>query len=188
MRAVLASDKSKNLAGTLIFIIFTFIAIYKFSVGFELFFALLVIREMLVAYFLFTRYPGVVKIPIWQNVIAYVSSAVPLTYFSPDLDLSIGYMISGKILMIIGFTLSTLALIDLGRSFGVSPQKRGKTVRNGTYKFLKHPMYVGYMVMEIGMVAMNFDQNIAIFVVSLSLYLTRISLENAVLKNPQPTP
>lgn len=48
-----------------------------------------------------------------------------------------------------GFALSVLAKLSLRRSFGLVPANRG-VKSNGMYRFVRHPMYMGYMISHIG--------------------------------------
>lgn len=56
---------------------------------------------------------------------------------------------AGKILVIIGAVLSLAGLLSLGRSFGVRPAMRGLATR-GTYRFVRHPLYLAYVIQDIG--------------------------------------
>jgi hypothetical protein len=69
-------------------------------------------------------------------------------------------------------------LIALGNSFGVSPAKR-PYVQQGPYKYLKHPIYIGYFLSELSVILLNFSEyNVIIFLISTALYFYRAILEN----------
>ena len=55
----------------------------------------------------------------------------------------------GTVLIMCGALLSILSLSVLGRRFGVRPALRGLAVR-GTYGFVRHPMYLGYVLGDVG--------------------------------------
>jgi protein-S-isoprenylcysteine O-methyltransferase Ste14 len=55
----------------------------------------------------------------------------------------------GFVLVIIGATLSLLGLISLGRFFGVRPAMRGLATQ-GMYRVVRHPIYMAYLVQDIG--------------------------------------
>jgi len=69
-----------------------------------------------------------------------------------------------------------LALIELGRSFGVTPANRGK-ISTGVYEFSNHPMYLGYAISEFGVLILN-PLNILIYIISIRLYIFRSKKEN----------
>ena len=52
-------------------------------------------------------------------------------------------------LMIAGFAIQMSAKFTLRRSFGVVPANRGVKV-GGPYRFVRHPMYAGYLMTQVG--------------------------------------
>lgn len=50
-----------------------------------------------------------------------------------------------------GFALSVLAKLSLRRSFGIVPANRG-VKSDGMYRFVRHPMYMGYMISHLGFI------------------------------------
>ena len=56
----------------------------------------------------------------------------------------------GLFISIIGLLLWIISLLNLGRSFGVLPQKQ-KKIRKGLYKYLSHPMYIGIYITFLGL-------------------------------------
>jgi len=137
-------------------------------------------RDVLAAGFLLTRRPSVgAKVTGTRGrglaMLAYVSSAIPLFYFGPVGEVSPGLRLASDFLIIGGYALATLALIELGRSFGVSPANRG-WVASGVYRWTSHPMYVGYAMAELGLVFLN-QWNAGIFVISSGLYFFRATVE-----------
>lgn len=55
----------------------------------------------------------------------------------------------GLALVITGAFLSLAGLISLGRFFGVRPAMRGLATR-GSYRMVRHPLYMAYVVQDIG--------------------------------------
>jgi protein-S-isoprenylcysteine O-methyltransferase Ste14 len=55
----------------------------------------------------------------------------------------------GVFLVAIGASLSLASLISLGRFFGVRPALRGLATR-GTYRLVRHPLYLAYVLQDIG--------------------------------------
>jgi len=82
-------------------------------------------------------------------------------------------------MIIAGGAIITLsAKVFLGRSFGVIPANRGvKSV--GVYRFVRHPMYLGYMISHVGYLLVYFSLwNIVVYaLVWTALYLRTIEEE-----------
>lgn len=50
-----------------------------------------------------------------------------------------------------GLIIVVLGKISLGRSFGLTPANRG-VVGSGVYRFVRHPIYLGYLITHVGFV------------------------------------
>src|SRR5690606_18065088 len=123
--------------GSAVMLGFAGYALWRWHLSGFIFFLLLVLRDIVAAWFLLTRNQSVVKSTSrFAEVLAYVSSGWAFLYLSADQRAAAASLIA-SCLSILGFTLSTLALFDLGKSFGVSPANRG-LVRTGVYRYLKH--------------------------------------------------
>ena len=55
----------------------------------------------------------------------------------------------GMVLITSGALLSIVSLWTLGRRFGIRPALRGLTV-NGPYRVVRHPMYLNYVIGDVG--------------------------------------
>ena len=78
------------------------------------------------------------------------------------------------------------AFLSLNRSFGIAPENRGvKTM--GFYRIIRHPMYFGYVLAEIGFVINNFSYyNVTVFALAISFTMLRLQAEERVLrKDPE---
>lgn len=139
--------------------------------------ALLAAQSGLMAWLLVTR-GGQAADPSWtQKLIAWVSALLPLALRIHDETL-VGQIITG-----LGLLLVLWALGTLGRSFGIAPADRG-LVKDGPYRFIRHPMYLGELISLVGAVIGDASLwNIALIHVLLLTLLLRMRWEERALSN-----
>ncbi|WP_116138619.1 methyltransferase family protein [Trinickia diaoshuihuensis] len=88
----------------------------------------------------------------------------------------------GASLQVAGIAWQLFAKISLSRSFGVLPANRG-VVSHGAYRVVRHPMYLGYFVTDIGFLLSNFSLfNLSVHVAQLALQMGRIVREERILE------
>ena len=81
----------------------------------------------------------------------------------------------------IGLMIVVLGKLSLGRSFGLTPANRG-IVSTGLYRFVRHPIYLGYLITHIGFViAFPADWNLAVLVAADVALLLRAICEERTL-------
>jgi protein-S-isoprenylcysteine O-methyltransferase Ste14 len=56
---------------------------------------------------------------------------------------------AGLVLVTLAAALSLISLLTIGRLFGIRPALRG-LVTNGPYRLVRHPMYLSYVLADIG--------------------------------------
>jgi protein-S-isoprenylcysteine O-methyltransferase Ste14 len=80
--------------------------------------------------------------------IAYVYPYAQVIYlrWSPG---RVAWPAAGLVLVTLAAGLSLVSLLAMGRFFGIRPALRG-LVTSGPYKFIRHPMYLSYVVADIG--------------------------------------
>lgn len=96
-----------------------------------------------------------------------------------------GAIFVGILLEAIGTVLVAGALLSLNRSFGLAPENRGiKTA--GAYRLVRHPMYLGYILAEVGYVVTYFsDFNLFVLAISVLFLMLRLRAEEQLLAQDQ---
>jgi protein-S-isoprenylcysteine O-methyltransferase Ste14 len=168
----------KKYVGSLIMFSFAVLSILRWNRSGELFFLLLSFRDLVASYFLATREKAEVNSGNTMAILAYVSSGLPLLYFSAPFGIELrSHRLVFDLLTIVGFLIVTWATIDLGTKIGVSPAKRGEKVVKGIYRFVSHPMYLGYCIAQLGWVLVN-KWNLYIYLTALLLFALRARSES----------
>jgi protein-S-isoprenylcysteine O-methyltransferase Ste14 len=107
------------------------------------------------------------------------------TYYFVAIQLAPGVKlvpeVVGAALQVTGLLLQVYAKASLRRSFGILPANRG-VVSRGAYRLVRHPMYLGYLVAEIGFLLTNFGiQNIIVYGCQFAFQVGRIIREEKLL-------
>jgi protein-S-isoprenylcysteine O-methyltransferase Ste14 len=77
------------------------------------------------------------------------------------------------VLVMAGGVMSLAAKLFLGRSFGLVPANRG-VKDTGVYRLVRHPMYAGYMLNQLGFLLVFFSiQNLAIYAATWTCFWLR---------------
>jgi protein-S-isoprenylcysteine O-methyltransferase Ste14 len=84
-------------------------------------------------------------------------------------------------MMIFGMLLQIHAKIALGRSFGCVAANRGLKF-SGPYRFVRHPMYCGYLLSHLAFLAMNpSPRNATLYLLAYALQVPRLLAEERLL-------
>jgi protein-S-isoprenylcysteine O-methyltransferase Ste14 len=143
---------------------------------------LLIVSETLPIFLILTRLPSQTLSDSRGDWIFGLLGAVgPLLILvvpsGTPFEVPIGYAIT-----IFGIAVQVSAKICLGRSFGIIAANRGVKVA-GPYRFVRHPMYAGYIATYIGILLMMPSViNATIYVIVSAIHVVRILREERVLK------
>jgi protein-S-isoprenylcysteine O-methyltransferase Ste14 len=91
-------------------------------------------------------------------------------------------VIYGVVLMILGLVLQISSKCILARSFGIVPANRG-VKSGGPYRFVRHPIYAGYLLTQCGFLLLNSTLwNATIYSVALLCQIARMRFEEEFLQ------
>lgn len=96
-------------------------------------------------------------------------------------------IVVGLTLNLIGLWIAIWAAVYLGRSFGVLIEVR-KVVLEGAYKWMRHPMYAGYVYFLIGFALTNLSIAFVVLIplhIFLLLYRARLEEERLAASSPE---
>ena len=81
------------------------------------------------------------------------------------------------VLVVAGGTMALAAKLFLGRSFGLVPANRG-VKHAGVYRWVRHPMYAGYMLNQLGFLLVFFSPgNVMIYAAAWTAFWLRAAEE-----------
>lgn len=146
---------------------------------------LLCMESGLVAYRLNARLPDRAGSQPWPvRLIAWASVLLPLL-----IQTRAPVPVPATLIACLGVALSVWSLVSLGESFGIAPADRG-LVYKGAYRFIRHPMYLGALVIAgaavIGLVridALHWQDawNLTILALAIACAIYRIHKEEALI-------
>ena len=142
---------------------------------------LVLISETAVMVFTLIRRPtGNISLRLGDWLLAITATAAPLM-IQPGLDMFPAIAPIGLALVLSGNVVQALAKLSLRRSFGIAPANRG-VKSDGLYRFVRHPMYAGYLAVHIGiMILMPSLFNLVLYTIGWWAQILRLRAEEALL-------
>ena len=123
-----------------------------------------------------------VFVPLAASFFFLTYNALP--HFPPSfrenllpLEMQASFAMAALILGVVGPAISTWGVLSLGRSFGIFVSVR-EIVTEGPYRYVRHPIYLGYVCIWIALILLNVSVAIFIIVpIHLLLFVWRARLE-----------
>ena len=142
---------------------------------------LLLGSEALVVVFTVVRRSAVWMDRSWRARILTAASLAGPPLVRPAADGALAPEIVTVALSAAGLLVVVAGKLSLGRSFGLMPANRG-IVSTGLYRWLRHPIYAGYLVTHLAFVAAHATiWNVAVLVVADVALLVRAVIEERTL-------
>jgi protein-S-isoprenylcysteine O-methyltransferase Ste14 len=142
--------------------------------------AVMVSETAVVAFTLIRRPAGAISLRLGDWLLAATATLAPL------LVIPVGDpypALAGIALFLIAFgnCWQAWAKLVLRRSFGITPANRGVKI-TGAYRFMRHPMYAGYLLIHLGSLAVMFSPyNLAVYAIGWTAQILRLLAEERLL-------
>jgi protein-S-isoprenylcysteine O-methyltransferase Ste14 len=138
---------------------------------------LLAISEILPVVLILIRRPGEMSLKPFAFVVAFLGTAAPLLVRPSQAGLSLLPDSIAAALIGTGLAINIASKLSLWRSFGLAPANRGIRA-GGPYRLVRHPMYLGYFISQLGFLLANLTIGNAVkYLLAWSMQLLRIREE-----------
>ncbi|MDP3677200.1 MAG: isoprenylcysteine carboxylmethyltransferase family protein [Novosphingobium sp.] len=146
-------------------------------------FVLFLVSELVGVALLLLQRRGETTTAFYPILIAFVGTGVALLVVPTGQRLISDQ--ASLALILAGSAIALAAKLFLGRSFGVVPANRGVKAA-GVYRFVRHPMYAGYMINQLGFLLVFFSlHNVVIYAVAwTTLWLRAVEEEKILCRDP----
>lgn len=146
---------------------------------------LLAVSDTLPVILILIRRPGEMPLKPYPFIVAFLGTAAPLMVRPVLGGIQLVPAWISALLMTIGLCINIAAKVSLWRSFGLAPANRGVRA-GGAYRVVRHPMYLGYFVAEVGFLAVNLNfANLVKYALGWSMQILRIREEENFLMKDQ---
>jgi protein-S-isoprenylcysteine O-methyltransferase Ste14 len=142
---------------------------------------LVLIAETTVLFFVLVRRPTeAISVRLGDWLLAITATAAPLL-MTPGTSPLPHLVPLGVALVVGGNCFQIWAKLFLRRSFGIAPANRG-IKSDGPYRFVRHPMYAGYLVVHIGIFLLMWSPlNLVLYVIAWWAQVLRLLAEERLL-------
>jgi len=114
-------------------------------------------------------------------VLLNLYAAFSYVLFDPRITTQLIPELAGVAFQVCGTLWQFAAKVLLGRSFGLLPALRGVVVA-GPYRIVRHPIYLGYLVVHVGFLLVNFSwRNLIVLSILYVVQVLRIRREEVIL-------
>lgn len=137
---------------------------------------------LVVIFLLFRRSTGQISLR-WQDWLLALLATLSPMLVQPGVGVALLPPALGATLLVMGTIVQVHAKLTLGRSFGCVPAHRGLQLA-GPYRFVRHPMYAGYLLGHVAFLLMNPTLwNMGAYAVCYALQIPRLLAEERLLAN-----
>ena len=145
---------------------------------------LVLASELVGVFFLLIQRRGTWSSSFYTTSIAFLGTGAALLVYPVGNEIAPVWITFP--LITAGTALALVAKLSLRRSFGLVPANRGVKV-GGAYRFVRHPMYTGYVLNHIGFLLVFFSAwNVCVYALTwVLLYLRAIEEEKFLLQDPE---
>lgn len=128
------------------------------------------------------RTPARRQAPWPITALALGSVIWPIVGLAPAPPLHLPLKVVGDGIRILSLTGMVVAILSLGRSFGIAPADRGLRT-GGLYRWLRHPLYAAELWFYVGYLLGNWSwRNLVVLAVAFILIVLRIRYEEALIE------
>jgi len=114
----------------------------------------------------------------WERGLAWGGTMIPIMGFHPARP---GWALIGLTIQSVSLVGMMIALVSLGRSFGIAPADRG-LVTTKVFRYLRHPLYASELCFCLGYLFANASlRNLAVFLVIVIVQIVRLLREEKIL-------
>lgn len=134
--------------------------------------ALFLFSEIVGVVLILAQRKGAMSISAYPLAVAFLGTAVGLLVMPQGQQL-VSDVVS-TVLIFSGAAIALAAKLSLRRSFGIVPANRG-VKRGGVYRFVRHPMYSGYIINHLGFLLIYFSMwNAVVYAIAWLAFWLRI--------------